>query len=177
MDISCNVIIDSYGQTGLRSLSTIIANNTFYFTEPQQWGDGKYYDNASIAKMEDLTFTTDRFSNNPREITLQGVLTTASSPHADGCFSDPVADIDLLQNYPNPFHIYTTIQYFIPETTYVRLGAYNIKGMKVATLVSQQQLEGDYQVIWEPSGCPAGVYYCKLSSENSWQVRKMVLTR
>ncbi|MFA6129337.1 MAG: discoidin domain-containing protein, partial [Bacteroidales bacterium] len=86
MTVSCNVIINSYQMTGTRNSTTTVGNNTFYNTTMQYPGDGVYYPNASDANMADLTFTTDTYTNNPRNITIPGVVTTSSSPHANGCF-------------------------------------------------------------------------------------------
>jgi len=36
--------------------------------------------------MGDLTFTTDRYTSQPREITLPKVVTTSNSPHKNSCF-------------------------------------------------------------------------------------------
>jgi hypothetical protein len=87
LDISCNVIIDSETETGYRSSSTTVHDNFYYNTSKRESGDGTYYPKVSDAQMTDLTFTTDNYTNNPREITLHGVVTTSSSPHANSCFS------------------------------------------------------------------------------------------
>ncbi|RIH62688.1 hypothetical protein D1164_23630, partial [Mariniphaga sediminis] len=86
MSVSCNVIINSYEMTGTRDETTTVENNTFYNTTRQDVGDGTYYASDTSAHMSNLVFTTDTYTNSPRNITLPGVVTTASSPHANGCF-------------------------------------------------------------------------------------------
>ncbi len=83
MYVSCNAIIDSYRRGG--SSPATVENNTFYNTTALS-SDGVSYSTVAEAKMGDLTFTTDRYTNNPRTITLPGVITTDESPHASGCF-------------------------------------------------------------------------------------------
>ena len=85
LTVSCNAVIDSWAMTGNRAPSTVVEDNYFYNTEPQQAGDGAEYPSAADAHMGDLTFTADRYTNQPHEITLPGVVTTPSSPHAGWC--------------------------------------------------------------------------------------------
>ena len=87
LEISCNVIIDSDTEVGSRSSSTSVHDNTYYDTPLRKSGDGTFFPGVPDAHMADLTFTTDNYTNNRRDITLYGVITTSSSPHAKGCFS------------------------------------------------------------------------------------------
>jgi len=84
---------------------------------------------------------------------------------------DAPASIKLLQNYPNPFNPVTTIRYFLPENSTVRLDIYNIKGQKIKTLVNKKQSAGTYTVRWDAlneSGIQVanGVYLCKIKATN-----------
>jgi len=67
--------------TGARSVSTVFADNTFYHTDPQQSTDGTVYPAAADAHMTDFTFVTDRFTLQPRTITVPGVISSSQSPH------------------------------------------------------------------------------------------------
>ena len=83
----------------------------------------------------------------------------------------------LQQNYPNPFNPVTMIRYQLPMGVYVELSVYNILGQKVATLVSQHQAAGNYNVSWEAVGLTSGIYYYRLDTDNFHQVRKMILMK
>ncbi|RLB53874.1 MAG: hypothetical protein DRI90_20765, partial [Deltaproteobacteria bacterium] len=83
--VSCNAIVDSAVMVGTRAADTTVGDNFFYNTDRQEDGDGTLYPTAAEAQLDDLVFTTDRYTNNPRQITLPGVVTTPSSPHADWC--------------------------------------------------------------------------------------------
>ncbi len=95
---------------------------------------------------------------------------------------DVPAHFALEQNYPNPFNPSTAIRYVLPggsgAAVYVDLSVYNLLGQKVATLVSQKQKPGIYQVIWEASGMAGGVYFYRLTVQNRVvSARKMILFR
>ena len=85
------------------------------------------------------------------------------------------------QNYPNPFNPATTIEYTVGAYDYtplhVNLSIFNLLGQKVATLVSENQSAGSYNVQWDASDFSSGVYLYILSVGNEQVVRKMVLLR
>ena len=83
----------------------------------------------------------------------------------------------LQQNYPNPFNPVTMINYQLPMTSEVELSIYNLLGQKVVTLVSEKQKAGQYQVQWDATGFPSGIYYYMIKAGEFSQVKKMVLVR
>ena len=83
--IRCNVAVSMDVMAGSRVDDLVVENNYHYATERREDGDGPYFPDASDAKLDDLTFETDVFTNHPRTITIPGVVTTDQSPHADWC--------------------------------------------------------------------------------------------
>jgi len=82
---------------------------------------------------------------------------------------------DLAQNYPNPFNPSTSIKYSVPESGNIRLSVFNIVGEEVAVLVNGFSQSGFFEVTFDASNLPSGVYLYKLQSANSVQMMKMVL--
>ena len=58
------------------------------------------------------------------------------------------AVFDVFQNYPNPFNPSTTISYAIPQQSNVMIKIYDMLGREVKTLVSEEQMPGVYNVLW-----------------------------
>jgi hypothetical protein len=82
------------------------------------------------------------------------------------------------KNFPNPFNPTTTIGYQLPYTSDVELSIYNLLGQKVATLVSERQQVGHYQVDWNAGGFASGVYYYILRTDAGFvQSRKLLLLK
>jgi hypothetical protein len=86
------------------------------------------------------------------------------------------------RNYPNPFNLNTTIEYSVTSVEFgndrsIQLVIYNIHGNKIATLVNEKQATGSYQVNFDASSLPGGVYYYQLKSGNLYQTRKMLLQK
>ncbi len=84
---------------------------------------------------------------------------------------------DLAQNYPNPFNPSTSIKYSVPESGNIRLSVFNIVGEEVAVLVDGFNQAGFYEVAFDASNLPSGVYVYKLQSANSVQAKKMMLLK
>ena len=84
-------------------------------------------------------------------------------------------EVSLLQNYPNPFNPSTTITYHVPKLSNIELSIYNLLGQKVATLVSEKQHAGQYQVQWDATGFAGGIYFYRLVTDTGFsQARKLL---
>lgn len=86
-------------------------------------------------------------------------------------------DFILYQNYPNPFNPNTKIKFTIPSSEFTSLKVYNISGKEISNLINSKIQAGSYEVVFDGSDLPSGVYYYKIKSENFQQVRKMVLLK
>lgn len=84
---------------------------------------------------------------------------------------------ELNQNYPNPFNPSTTIEYQIPQSSFVTLKVYNILGKEVAELINEQKPAGVYKVTFDASALPSGLYLYKIVTGNFEQTRKMLLLK
>ncbi|MGA7162326.1 MAG: S8 family serine peptidase [Bacteroidota bacterium] len=88
-------------------------------------------------------------------------------------------DFSLDQNYPNPFNPSTEIRYTLPQhfKGNVSLTVFDVLGKKVATLVNQQQAEGEFSALWTASSVSSGVYFYILRAGNFLAVKKMMLMK
>jgi endoglucanase len=89
---------------------------------------------------------------------------------------------ELYQNYPNPFNPVTTIKYTIPvgansEIGIVSLKIYDLLGSEIATLVNENKAPGVYEVQFDASNLPSGVYLYKLQYGLLNQMKKLVLIK
>jgi len=91
-------------------------------------------------------------------------------------FSVPLNFI-LNQNYPNPFNPSTNIQYAIGSRQFVTIEVYDLLGREVATLVNEEKPAGNYEVKFNGSTFPGGIYFYQLKAGKFIQTRKMVMLR
>ncbi|HMQ80076.1 MAG TPA: PQQ-dependent sugar dehydrogenase [Ignavibacteria bacterium] len=88
-----------------------------------------------------------------------------------------VKSFNLMQNYPNPFNPLTSIKFELPGTGLVTLKIYNTLGMEIYTLVKETKQQGSYEVTWDASNFPSGVYFYELSVGGFTDRKKMVLIK
>ncbi len=101
------------------------------------------------------------------------------------------AQFSLSQNYPNPFNPATKIEFSVPLLSQggvsrrdgvVSLTIYNILGKEIANLINGNLTPGSYEVTWDASNFPSGVYFYKLEVSNSGNklftdVKRMLLVK
>ncbi len=90
----------------------------------------------------------------------------------------------LTQNYPNPFNPVTHFGFRIADFGSVKLAIFDALGREVQILVDQELHPGSYEVDWDASAFPSGVYYYKLDVNSSniserryIETKKMVLIK
>lgn len=83
----------------------------------------------------------------------------------------------LEQNHPNPFNPTSTISFDIPKASHVQLAVYNTLGQQVAVLVNEYKQPGRYDVQFDGSKLPSGVYFYKIVAGEFTQTKKMLLIR
>ena len=92
-------------------------------------------------------------------------------------------DFVLMQNYPNPYNPTTNIRFGIPENSDIQLIIYNSLGELVQELVNQNMNSGNYEVAWDASNLPSGIYLIRInakgldSKKNFTQVKKAILLK
>ena len=86
-------------------------------------------------------------------------------------------DFSLSQNYPNPFNPSTTINFSIPEVTFVSLKIFNSLGEEVKTLVSQKLSGGNYKYDWNAINLPSGIYFYTIQAGSFIETKKMILLK
>lgn len=83
----------------------------------------------------------------------------------------------LEQNYPNPFNPVTTINYSVPENSFVTLKVFDITGREVETLFSGSRLPGSYSAVWNAKNFSSGVYFYILAAGDVFIEKKIVLLK
>ncbi len=83
----------------------------------------------------------------------------------------------LEQNYPNPFHEATNIDFILEAPSQVVLEVFSIGGEKICLLVDAKKSPGKYSVPFHAKDLPPGIYYYRLQTETGTYTRKMILIK
>jgi hypothetical protein len=93
-------------------------------------------------------------------------------------------EYSLYQNYPNPFNPKTKIRFDIPAGNpeysgrrSVQVVIYDILGREIKKLVNEELNPGTYEVEFDGTDLPSGIYFYRLSTDNFIDTKKMVLIK
>lgn len=90
--------------------------------------------------------------------------------------------LSLYQNYPNPFNPITKIEYYLPNTTFVSLIIYDLKGREIKRLVEEEQFSGKHILTWNGTNdknqnVSSSIYFYSLETSGNKIIRKMILLK
>lgn len=88
-----------------------------------------------------------------------------------------VNDFVLYQNYPNPFNPNTTIRWQSPVGSWITLKIYDVLGNEVSTLVNEYKEAGSFEINFDASGLPSGIYIYRISVGDFTQAKQMILLK
>jgi hypothetical protein len=144
---------------------------------------------TSTNQIPDVSSPTPVVTSPAPLVSSGGALTTICS-QGNGALGPQETDVieetvprqfKLEQNYPNPFNPKSKIKYQIANTQKenqkVELIVFNVLGEKVSTLVNEVQNSGTYEVEWDATNYPSGVYFYKLTTQQFKQTKRMVLIK
>jgi hypothetical protein len=84
---------------------------------------------------------------------------------------------NLYLNYPNPFNPSTTIKYSLAEKGRVILIIFDLLGREIIKLIDEEKLSGEYEINWNASSYPSGVYFLRMQAEHFSETRKLILMK
>lgn len=104
-----------------------------------------------------------------------------SPPDEYAIFENNDADnpitLSLEQNYPNPFNPSTTIRYTLTENSTIKLAIFNSLGEEILILEDGFKSAGTYEIKFDASKLPSGVYFYKLISEKQFDIKKFMIKK
>ncbi|MBK8944148.1 MAG: hypothetical protein IPM32_02655 [Ignavibacteriae bacterium] len=190
------LIIGGYNETSqtLNSVEVFYDfGNEYYITQAAPIQQARY--NFMTAKLDDYIYILGGFDENGKVI--NSIERTYSAAVTDLEESIIENNINLFQNYPNPFNPTTTIEYSVPSTSVmlnsfqhqkipkqvrddnqnVNLIVYDVLGREIETLVNKNKTPGNYQIQFDGTNLPSGVYYYQLRFGSNILTKKMLLLK
>lgn len=92
------------------------------------------------------------------------------------------ASLVLFNNFPNPFNPTTTIKFYLPGKSKVRVTVYDLLGAEVAVLLDEEREAGEQYAFWQGRnssgrGVASGVYFYRVTTPSTNAAGKMILMR
>jgi len=104
------------------------------------------------------------------------ILYISGDGYASGVSNEVIQNQNFIlkQNYPNPLNPTTTIEFYIPASSNVKLNVYNLLGQLITTLIDEELSAGNHKVIFDGSDYPSGVYFYEMTSGNYRSTKKFI---
>ncbi len=185
VDITGNVYITgmSRGTNQFDDIATIGYNPSGV----QQWavrynGTGDEYDSGNALWVDNYGFVYVAGGSDSPNNTDYIIIKYSSTIGIKNISGEVPLGFKLYQNYPNPFNPVTKIKFSITsnvkrETSNVKMIIYDILGKEVETLVNEQLNPGTYEVEWDGTNYPSGVYFYKLIANVYSETKRMILIK
>ena len=79
--------------------------------------------------------------------------------------------------FPNPFNPIININLSINKNSNVKVNVYDIKGTEIDNLLNDYKVIGEYELSWDASIFPSGIYFLKIFTDTHILTSKMVLAK
>lgn len=86
-------------------------------------------------------------------------------------------DFLLGQSYPNPSNPICSIDFQLPERTFVNISVYDMLGKKVAEPVNRETEAGIHTIEFDGSNLASGTYIYRITADKFTEVKKMILVK
>jgi len=145
-----------------------------FFEREDPTDDGLASDPGSATDTGDRDGQTD--SNR-----FDASSSASSMTHKDAG-AHPTDEYALFENYPNPFNPTTTIKYYVPEESHVRLSIISTLGKTITTLVNERVDAGMHHVTWDATSTygefvNSGSYFYRIHATSLLTDREYVRAR
>ena len=72
-------------------------------------------------------------------------------------------EIEIDQNYPNPFNPSTQINYYLPNSSLVKINVYDINGNLIDQILDEYKNSGHHSITWMPKSLSSGIYFVEIN--------------
>jgi hypothetical protein len=99
-------------------------------------------------------------------------------PWPEGIEEKGLTSTRIIQNYPNPFTVSTTVPLEVTRNnTFISVKVMDAVGNVKATLLDEKKQAGLYDLTWDATGVPGGIYYVVMNADDQTETLKMILIR
>jgi hypothetical protein len=134
-----------------------------------------------------IGYEIDRSTTPLSGITAVRLISDAVQTFYENNFGYPIVSIEdeqpafsnfsLEQNFPNPFNPSTKISWQLPVGSQQTLKIYDVLGNEITTLIDEYKPAGRYEIEFNASSLPSGVYFYQLKAGDYIDTKKMILLK
>ncbi|MFZ1517262.1 MAG: T9SS type A sorting domain-containing protein [Ignavibacteriaceae bacterium] len=126
----------------------------------------------SILKIDSLIYIGTRYNGIWRS-SIQSLTTELK----DFEHINIPTELNVDQNFPNPFNSTTTITYSLSHTCFVIIKVYDVLGNEVKTLVNEEKPPNFYKINFNADDLSSGIYFYQMKAGKYKHTIKMILLK
>ncbi len=150
----------------------ILWSNSFHIFNDLEFDEGAF---IGLDKSKNVYVAGNHVNNN--SIIKFSIMKYSQTIGISQINSEVSEDYLLYQNYPNPFNPKTIINFQLPKSGKVSLKVYNAVGKEVITLINENKNSGNYNINFDGSNFPSGIYFYTLKSGSFKESKRMLLLK
>jgi hypothetical protein len=143
-------------------IDSTYAGSSIYYVRVKQKRD--IFDPGRLVYRQVWAWSSPIWVNEPQTL---DTVSNAPIPH----------ELQLRQNFPNPFNRRTSITYFLPRDGKVEVALYDLSGQRVRPLLDGVQAAGWHTLRLSPHNLAQGVYFVRLQADGQMLTRKIIVMR
>ena len=115
--------------------------------------------------------------DNREDVLNAALMFLSNAVGIDGEILNIPLTFDLTQNYRNPFNPSTNISFTVPSASDVKISVYDILGRLIDTPFDKFVPAGEYNISWDGSNYPSGIYFYRLETTSNSITKRMTLLK
>ena len=158
-----------------------LGNPDWFFTKATGSGyllDGHIYLAHTGVEMDEEVWLTQQGVIEGRDNVVEAAIEWINNASfVKNNQNEIIQDYHLDQNFPNPFNPNTTISWQSPEGIHQTIKIFDVLGNEIATVVDEYKQVGNYEIEFNASNLPSGVYFYQLKAGSFINTKKMILLK
>jgi hypothetical protein len=110
------------------------------------------------------------------EFVIESVVAASANDYLETKIVNP-SDYILGSAYPNPFNPTTSMMLTLKSDSYISVTVHNLNGQQVATLVNGRLVADSYELKWDATNHPSGVYFILFDNNSIVEKQKITLVK
>ncbi len=172
INLTDGLTTDNYGNTYFSSWAT---NKTYRYDET--------FTNPPEVVSSGHNGPADIFCNKLQNILAVPNFNSNSVDFIPVPFTDQkeinVNEVKIIRLFPNPFTDYVHFDFYLPENALTKIFVYDILGNRIAELINEELIRGEYSISWNGRGgddkeTAQGIYFIFFSIEDQSKTFKVI---
>ena len=140
--------------------------------------DNTTFDDTTTSTGNSYYYRLKTILGDTLEIHSYPIMMAVESSGLPESEDDPIStQVQLFDNYPDPFNTSTIFTFILPSKSFVTLKIFDAIGREVETVISEELDGGEHTRVWNAEDLSSGIYYYRIQAGNFTATKRLVILR